>query len=213
MFVKKYGGITSKGNDRAFRDDADYPLLCSLENVDEEGKVTKADMFYKQTIKPDIRPENVVTAIEALNISINEFGSVNIPFMLSIYEPDISKKIKELEEQAGERVTLSEQARAEVKGAAICEELSGIIFLNPVLYNEEARIAVQAYIHFYDKNDEIEQLSQIPDLIERVDKVIEDRLNHLQEEDHNLLRSNLHELILEETGADYSSVWVEVIKY
>lgn len=94
-------------------------------------------MFYKQTIKPDIRPENVVTAIEALNISINEFGSVNIPFMLSIYEPDISKKIKELEEQAGERVTLSEQARAEVKGAAICEELSGIIFLNPVLYNEE----------------------------------------------------------------------------
>lgn len=137
MFVKKYGGITSKGNDRAFRDDADYPLLCSLENVDEEGKVTKADMFYKQTIKPDIRPENVVTAIEALNISINEFGSVNIPFMLSIYEPDISKKIKELEEQAGERVTLSEQARAEVKGAAICEELSGIIFLNPVLYNEE----------------------------------------------------------------------------
>lgn len=137
VFVKKYGGITSKGNDRAFRDDADYPLLCSLENVDEEGKVTKADMFYKQTIKPDIRPENVVTAIEALNISINEFGSVNIPFMLSIYEPDISKKIKELEEQAGERVTLSEQARAEVKGAAICEELSGIIFLNPVLYNEE----------------------------------------------------------------------------
>lgn len=137
VFVKKYGGITSKGNDRAFRDDADYPLLCSLENVDEEGKVTKADMFYKQTIKPDIRPENVVTAIEALNISINEFGSVNIPFMLSIYEPDISKKIKELEEQVGERVTLSEQARAEVKGAAICEELSGIIFLNPVLYNEE----------------------------------------------------------------------------
>lgn len=136
-FVKKYGGITSKGNDRAFRDDADYPLLCSLENVDEGGKVTKADMFYKQTIKPDIRPENVVTAIEALNISINEFGAVNIPFMLSIYEPDISKKIKELEEQTGESVTLSEQARAEVKGAVLCEELSGIIFLNPVLYNEE----------------------------------------------------------------------------
>ena len=92
----------------------------------------------------------------------------------------------------------------------------GVTFYLPfssVLYNEEARIAVQAYIHFYDKNDEIERLSQIPDLMERVDKVIEDRLNHLQEEDHNLLRSNLHELILEETGADYSSVWVEVMKY
>lgn len=68
-------------------------------------------MFTKQTIKPDIRPESVATAVEALNISINEFGSVNIPFMLSIYEPDISKQIKELENQAGESVTLSEQQK------------------------------------------------------------------------------------------------------
>ena len=35
----------------AFRDDSDYPLLCSLEEVNEDGEVKKADMFYKQTIK------------------------------------------------------------------------------------------------------------------------------------------------------------------
>ena len=84
-FVNKYGAITSKANDRAFRDDADYPLLCSLENVDEDGKVTKADMFYKQTIKPEVTIDRVETAVEALNISISEYGEVNIPFMLSIY--------------------------------------------------------------------------------------------------------------------------------
>ncbi|MFR5740425.1 MAG: hypothetical protein ACLUEN_00125 [Coprococcus sp.] len=39
-----------KANDRAFRDDADYPLLCSLENVDEDGKVIKADMFYNRQL-------------------------------------------------------------------------------------------------------------------------------------------------------------------
>ena len=136
-FVKKYGIINSRANAKAFRNDADYSLLCSLEEIDEDGNVKKASMFTKQTIKPDIRPESVATAVEALNISINEFGSVNIPFMLSIYEPDISKQIKELENQAGESVTLSEQQKAEVMRAVLCEELSGIIFLNPVLYNEE----------------------------------------------------------------------------
>ena len=33
-FVKQYGAITSKANRIAFRDDSDYPLLCSLEEVD-----------------------------------------------------------------------------------------------------------------------------------------------------------------------------------
>ena len=136
-FVKKYGIINSRANARVFRDDADYPLLCSLEEIDEDGNVKKAGMFTKQTIKPDIRPETVNTAIEALNISINEFGSVNIPFMLSIYEPDISKKIKEPEEKTGNRATLPDEAKAEVMGKVLCEELSGIIFLNPELYNEE----------------------------------------------------------------------------
>ena len=44
-FVKKHGYITSNANSRAFRDDGDYPLLCSLEKVDEDGNVEKADMF------------------------------------------------------------------------------------------------------------------------------------------------------------------------
>lgn len=44
QFTKKYGYITAKGNARAFRDDGDYPLLCSLEMVDEDGVVSKADI-------------------------------------------------------------------------------------------------------------------------------------------------------------------------
>ena len=53
-FVERYGYITGKSNKMAFRDDSDYPLLCSLEEVNEEGEVKKADMFYKQTIKASI---------------------------------------------------------------------------------------------------------------------------------------------------------------
>lgn len=136
-FVKKYGIINSRGNDRAFRDDADYSLLCSLEEIDEDGNAKKTDMFFRQTIKPDIRIERVETAMEALNISINEFGEVNIPFMLSIYKPDISKAISELSEETGEEVSLSDNAEAELERAVLTEELKGIIFLNPSKYNED----------------------------------------------------------------------------
>lgn len=48
-------------------------------------------MFYKQTIKAKMVIDHVATAVEALNVSINEFGTVNIPYMLSIYEPDLQK--------------------------------------------------------------------------------------------------------------------------
>ena len=108
-FVGKYGAITSKANRTAFRDDSDYLLLCSLEEVNEDGEVKKADMFYKQTIKAKSVVDRVETAVEALNVSVNEFGYVNIPYMLSIYEADRDTLIKELD---------------------------GIIFLNPDRYNE-----------------------------------------------------------------------------
>lgn len=85
-FVEKYGPINSQTNSRAFRDDSDYPLLSSLEVIDEDNNVSKTDMFYKQTIKPKNKVERVETAVEALNISVNEFGAVNLPYMLSIYE-------------------------------------------------------------------------------------------------------------------------------
>lgn len=64
-FVKQYGAITSKANRIAFRDDSDYPLLCSLEEVNEDGEVKKADMFYKQTIKAKTVIDRVETAVEA----------------------------------------------------------------------------------------------------------------------------------------------------
>ena len=131
-YVRKFGPITGRGSKQAFQDDADYPLLCSLEVVDEDGNVKKADMFYKQTIRAKNQVDRVETATEALNVSVSEFGAVNIPFMLSIYEPDISKAMAQLPEGS----TLSEQAEAEVKRAVLLEELSGLIYLDPTEYNE-----------------------------------------------------------------------------
>jgi N12 class adenine-specific DNA methylase len=131
-YVKKFGAITSQGSMRAFRDDADYPLLCSLEVVDEEGHVEKADMFYKQTIRPKNQVERVETASEALNVSVSEYGAVNLPFILSIYEPDLTKAMERLPEGS----TLSKGAQAELKRGILLEELQGLIYLDPTEYNE-----------------------------------------------------------------------------
>ena len=132
-YVKQYGPLTGRGNGQAFRDDADYPLLCSLEVVDEDGRVEKADMFYKQTIRAKNQVERVETAVEALNVSVNEFGTVNIPFMLSIYEPDISKEIESLSEGS----TLSPDAEAEVKRSVLLKDLEGLVYLEPTEYNPD----------------------------------------------------------------------------
>ena len=138
-FVKQYGAITSKANKTVFRDDSDYPLLCSLEEVNEDGEVKKADMFYKQTIKAKAVIDRVETAVEALNVSVNEFGYVNLAYMLSIYEPDITGAIENLAKESGnpvEEITLSDEATMELKRAVLVEELEGLIFLNPDRYNE-----------------------------------------------------------------------------
>ena len=136
-FVERYGYITGKSNKMAFRDDSDYPLLCSLEEVNEEGEVKKADMFYKQTIKAKPVIERVETAVEALNLSINEFGAVNLPYMLSIYEPDMEAVKEEVREKTGEsEVSFSEKLTGELKQAALVKELEGLIYLNPALANE-----------------------------------------------------------------------------
>ncbi len=138
-YTKKYGFITSQGNSRAFRDDEDYPLLCSLENVDEEGVVTKADMFTKQTIRAANKTERVETAVEALNLSVCEYNGVSIPYMLEIYEPDISgyaEKIREKQVEDRTEVTFSEDVKKELMREKLVEELKGIIFLNPQKYLE-----------------------------------------------------------------------------
>lgn len=137
-YIKKYGYITSQGNSRAFRDDEDYPLLCSLEMVDEEkGTVTKADMFTKQTIRARRETDHAETAVEALNLSVCEYNGVNLPYMLEIYEPDISGQVEKLREEQADTsgdIILSEDVGRELKRAKLVEELKGIIFLNPQKY-------------------------------------------------------------------------------
>ena len=45
-FYAKFGTINSSANARVFDEDSSYYLLCSLENIDEDGRLeSKADML------------------------------------------------------------------------------------------------------------------------------------------------------------------------
>lgn len=81
-FTARFGLINSRANARAFEDDSSYYLLCSLENLNEDGTLkSKADMFTKRTIRPEKNVTSVETPAEALEVSIGEKGGVDLDFM------------------------------------------------------------------------------------------------------------------------------------
>ncbi len=84
-FTAKYGLINDKKNARLFDDDSSYYLLCSLENLDEQGQLkSKAAMFTKRTIRPERTVTSVDTPSEALAVSIGEHGKVDLPYMAEL---------------------------------------------------------------------------------------------------------------------------------
>ena len=84
-FTAEYGIINSRANAQAFAEDSSYYLLCSLENINEDGELeSKADMFTKRTIRPERKVTQVDTPSEALAISIGEKGRVDLPYMAEL---------------------------------------------------------------------------------------------------------------------------------
>ena len=84
-FTAKYGLLNDRKNGRLFEQDSSYYLLCSLENLDEQGQLkSKAAMFTKRTIRPERAVTSVDTPSEALAVSIGEHGKVDLPYMAEL---------------------------------------------------------------------------------------------------------------------------------
>ena len=84
-FSAKHGLINDRANRLAFSDDSSYYLLCSLEVLDDDGKLErKADMFHKRTIKQQRSVDSVDTASEALAVCIGEKACVDLSFMATL---------------------------------------------------------------------------------------------------------------------------------
>lgn len=96
-FRKAYGNITDSANERCFRQDDDYNTLAALEIVDTEKKtVEKAEIFSKRTIQPEVVITNVETPQEALQVSIDRIGRVDIEYMARLVGSTPEQVIKDL---------------------------------------------------------------------------------------------------------------------
>jgi N12 class adenine-specific DNA methylase len=96
-YVSKYGYLSEKTSS-LFRQDADYPLILSLEYTDKDNKVKKADIFYKRTIRPYHVIEHVDNAREGLMASITEKGKVDISYIAKLSDRSMDKVLEELSE-------------------------------------------------------------------------------------------------------------------
>ena len=96
-FTKSYGLINSRGNSMAFRDDDSYYLLCSLENLNEDGTLkSKADIFYERTIGKKVVIDKAETSNEALLLSLSEKAKVDLDYMSSLTGFDKTKILSDL---------------------------------------------------------------------------------------------------------------------
>lgn len=96
-FNAKFGNITDSANSRCFSNDDDYNTLAALEVVNVENKtVEKAAIFTKRTILPDIPVSKVDTALEALQVSMDRLGKVDILYMSQLTDTTPEKVIADL---------------------------------------------------------------------------------------------------------------------
>ncbi len=104
-FISRFGPLSDRANARVFQGDPDLPLLMSLENYDAETKkATKTAVFRERTIRRQKPIKSVNSAKEALIVSLNEKGRVDLPHMARL----LSRPAEEF-----------------------LPELAGVLFLNP----------------------------------------------------------------------------------
>lgn len=111
-FIKKYGYLNHNANVRAFSDDPDCYLLSSIEEpYKENNKILykKGIVFSERTIRKDNKILKADNAIDALTISLNEHGIVDVPFMSSLIGMEEQKVIEELDGIIYKEPTISEE--------------------------------------------------------------------------------------------------------
>ncbi|EPU04623.1 DNA helicase [Streptococcus agalactiae BSU167] len=96
-FSKKHGFVNNLSNTRALREDSNFPLVSSIEILDEEENFkAKGDIFSKRTITKAKVIDHVDTSLEALVLSISQKGYVDFDYMTNLTEKDRNTLIEEL---------------------------------------------------------------------------------------------------------------------
>ncbi|MDC0994077.1 Eco57I restriction-modification methylase domain-containing protein, partial [bacterium] len=112
-FVKRFGFINSLANRRAMRADPEYALLSSLEHDYDRGigreaakahgvdarppSARKADIFRRRVMTPMRVIDHCESAKDALVVTLNESGQVDLAHMTRLTNKDEATLIRELD--------------------------------------------------------------------------------------------------------------------
>lgn len=96
-FSTKHGYVNNLSNTRALKEDSNFPLVSSIEILDEEENFkAKGDIFSKRTITKAKVIDHVDTSLEALVLSVSEKGYVDFDYMEGLTGKDRPTLIEEL---------------------------------------------------------------------------------------------------------------------
>jgi N12 class adenine-specific DNA methylase len=96
-FLSRFGPINARVNQNAFDGDPDLPLLLSLEHYDDETSVaTKAAIFRERTIHDKKPIESVGSPKEALLVTLNEKGRVDLDHMARLLDQPVEDFLPDL---------------------------------------------------------------------------------------------------------------------
>ncbi|MGO5085836.1 LPD25 domain-containing protein [Oscillospiraceae bacterium LCP25S3_F9] len=96
-FKVSYGMLNSVTNKRLFKNDSSATLLNSLEHIDDNGNfIRKADIFSKRTVKAIKVITHTDNTVDALAVSLNEKGVVDIDYMAQLTDYSTEKVISDL---------------------------------------------------------------------------------------------------------------------
>ena len=97
-YIGTYGYICEDATlKKTFGNDSAYPLLRSLEEYDKEGYKGKSPIFSKRMIEPHQKPSHADSPADALAISMQEVGHVELDYMKSLTGQSEDEIIKALE--------------------------------------------------------------------------------------------------------------------
>lgn len=96
-YVFRFGYLYTQTNTRLFKDDVRSVMLRALEDVEPVTKTAKKEaIFYERTINPKTEIKEVETIEEAINVSLNMTGKIDLEYISSIYNKSVETVEEEL---------------------------------------------------------------------------------------------------------------------
>lgn len=95
-FKAKYDYLNGKSNTRLLKEDSNFPLVSSIEKLEDGKFKEKADIFFKRTIAKTEVITKVETPSEALILSMREKGRVDLEYIKDLLSKDDIKEVIEL---------------------------------------------------------------------------------------------------------------------